>query len=54
MFKTTAFDVWCKEEELPKLITLIKDLDDHLGGGLPLGMLTELCGAPGVGKTQFW
>jgi RAD51-like protein 2 len=24
-----------------------------LGGGIPLGEVTELCGIPGVGKTQF-
>lgn len=54
MFKTTAFEVWRREQELPKLITLIKELDDKLAGGLPLGIITELCGAPGTGKTQFW
>ncbi|XP_065354472.1 DNA repair protein RAD51 homolog 3 [Calliphora vicina] len=53
MFKTTAFEVWRHEQELPKLITLIKELDDNLAGGLPLGIVTELCGAPGTGKTQF-
>ncbi|KAI8129896.1 DNA repair protein RAD51 like protein 3 [Lucilia cuprina] len=53
MFKTTAFEIWRHEQSSPKLITLIKELDDHLAGGLPLGLVTELCGAPGAGKTQF-
>lgn len=25
-----------------------------LGGGIPIGEVTELCGVPGVGKTQLW
>ncbi len=29
------------------------ELDSALGGGLPMGMLTELVGPPGVGKSQF-
>jgi len=28
-------------------------LDDLLGGGLQLGEITELCGQPGIGKTQI-
>ena len=33
--------------------TGISTLDAHLGGGLPIRTLTELCGPPGAGKTQF-
>ncbi|XP_048648226.1 DNA repair protein RAD51 homolog 3 isoform X2 [Marmota marmota marmota] len=28
--------------------------DNILGGGVPLMKTTEICGAPGVGKTQLW
>jgi RAD51-like protein 2 len=24
-----------------------------LGGGVPIGKLTEFCGVPGIGKTQM-
>ena len=33
--------------------TFSRDLDDLLGGGVPLGSVTEICGPPGVGKTQM-
>ena len=32
---------------------LLLQVDSMLGGGVPVGKITELCGAPGVGKTQF-
>uniref|UniRef100_A0A1B0BKK6 DNA repair protein RAD51 homolog 3 n=1 Tax=Glossina palpalis gambiensis TaxID=67801 RepID=A0A1B0BKK6_9MUSC len=53
MFQTTCFDLWCKEKISCKIVTLVKELDIHLDGGLPLGLITELCGASGTGKTQF-
>ena len=28
-------------------------IDEMLGGGVPLGKVTEFCGAPGIGKTQI-
>ena len=28
-------------------------MDDLLGGGVPLGKITEFAGAPGIGKTQM-
>ena len=28
--------------------------DSLFGGGIPLGALTEVCGMPGLGKTQIW
>ena len=31
-----------------------QDLDQLLGGGMERGKCTELCGAPGSGKTQLW
>ena len=33
--------------------TLARELDELLAGGVPLRQLTELAGAPGVGKTQL-
>lgn len=54
MFTTTAYDVWKKEKEAGTIITLCKDFDDAIGGGVRIGSITELVGAPGVGKTQFW
>jgi len=31
----------------------LRELDEALGGGLPLGSITEFVGPPGAGKTQF-
>jgi KaiC/GvpD/RAD55 family RecA-like ATPase len=36
-----------------RLSTGIPQLDEHLGGGLLPGTLTVVCGATGIGKTQF-
>ncbi|XP_061590652.1 DNA repair protein RAD51 homolog 3 [Cololabis saira] len=49
----TALELLHKEEELGSIKTSSSQLDDALGGGLPLGKTTEICGAPGVGKTQL-
>eukprot|EP00752_Nemacystus_decipiens_P005333 g4837.t1 len=35
------------------IITFCREIDSMLGGGVPRGELTEVCGTPGVGKTQF-
>ncbi|XP_036330418.1 DNA repair protein RAD51 homolog 3 [Rhagoletis pomonella] len=53
MFKTTCFDIWRQEKEMPRLITLCKELDDKLAGGIVAGLITEFCGGPGCGKTQM-
>lgn len=50
----TALDLLQKEEELRSIVTFSSKLDAALGGGLPVGKTTELCGVPGVGKTQLW
>ena len=34
------------------VVTFSQKLDELLGGGVPLGRITEFCGAPGIGKTQ--
>ncbi|XP_061398028.1 DNA repair protein RAD51 homolog 3 [Musca vetustissima] len=53
MFKQSAFAIWRKEQENKKIISLIKDLDVSLDGGIPLGQITEFCGSSGTGKTQL-
>ncbi|GLD73256.1 DNA repair protein RAD51 homolog 3 [Lates japonicus] len=49
----TALELLQKEEEMRSIITFSSQLDAALGGGLPVGKTTEICGAPGVGKTQL-
>lgn len=48
----SALDL-CKRQSSKPIITFCKALDDILGGGIPIGQLTEVCGPPGVGKTQL-
>ena len=36
------------------IVTFVPGVDEMLGGGVALGKVTEFCGAPGLGKTQFW
>lgn len=54
MFKVNCFDLWCNEEKSGNIMTLIQELDHVLNGGITSGIITELCGSPGVGKTQLW
>ncbi|XP_068588199.1 DNA repair protein RAD51 homolog 3 [Cebidichthys violaceus] len=49
----TALELLLKEEELRSIVTFSSQLDAALGGGVPVGKTTEICGAPGVGKTQL-
>ncbi|XP_022086400.1 DNA repair protein RAD51 homolog 3-like isoform X2 [Acanthaster planci] len=48
----TALEMLRDEKSSPAIVTFCEDLDEMLGGGVPLCKITELCGAPGVGKTQ--
>jgi DNA repair protein RadA len=41
------------KRELPRLPTLVPDVDELLGGGLEPGAIYELAGEFGSGKTQF-
>jgi len=50
----TALDLLHQEQTLGSIVTFCSGLDDVLGGGVPVGKTTEICGAPGVGKTQLW
>ncbi|KAK8456608.1 hypothetical protein SEVIR_3G045700v4 [Setaria viridis] len=36
-----------------RLATTLRGLDEALGGGIPMGKLTEVVGPSGIGKTQF-
>lgn len=51
---TTAADMIRRNETLGvrHVTTCCKQFDDLLEGGFPRGALTEICGAPGSGKTQ--
>lgn len=49
----TALQLLQKEHDLGDIITFCSALDSALGGGIPVGTTTEVCGAPGVGKTQL-
>ena len=40
-------------ETLSFLPSGLQELDTVLGGGIQIGTLTEIMGAPGTGKTQF-
>lgn len=54
MFKTNCFNLWCNQGKSTHIMTLIQELDHVLNGGIASGLVTELCGSPGMGKTQFW
>ncbi|XP_019457297.1 PREDICTED: DNA repair protein RAD51 homolog 2 isoform X2 [Lupinus angustifolius] len=43
----------CNESMAGHLPTRLKGLDEALCGGIPFGVLTELVGPAGIGKTQF-
>uniref|UniRef100_A0A8C9VTG1 DNA repair protein RAD51 homolog 3 n=1 Tax=Scleropages formosus TaxID=113540 RepID=A0A8C9VTG1_SCLFO len=49
----TALELFEKEQGLGSIVTFCSALDSVLGGGLPVGKTSEVCGAPGVGKTQL-
>ncbi|CAH8558984.1 unnamed protein product [Heterobilharzia americana] len=46
-------DIENKGYKCSYLVSMCRSFDELLGGGFPTGRLTELCGEPGVGKTQF-
>nr|CAD7427893.1 unnamed protein product [Timema monikensis] len=49
----SALDIWQEEIGVDRIVTFCQSIDDMLDGGFPLQSLTELCGAPGSGKTQL-
>ncbi|KAM6164480.1 DNA repair protein RAD51 homolog 3 [Rhynchocyon petersi] len=52
--KCTALELLEQEHTQGCIITFCSALDNILGGGVPLTKTTEICGVPGVGKTQLW
>lgn len=53
MFTETATSKWCKEFSTKRISTSCRELDIALSNGIPTGVITELCGPPGSGKTQL-
>ncbi|KAM6118669.1 DNA repair protein RAD51 homolog 3 isoform 3-T4 [Phoenicopterus ruber ruber] len=51
--KCTALELLEEEQAQGFIITFCSALDNVLGGGVQLTKITEICGAPGVGKTQL-
>ncbi|XP_039103236.1 DNA repair protein RAD51 homolog 3 isoform X1 [Hyaena hyaena] len=51
--KCTALELLEQEHTQSFIITFCSALDNILGGGIPLTKTTEICGVPGVGKTQL-
>ncbi|XP_019366700.1 PREDICTED: DNA repair protein RAD51 homolog 3 isoform X2 [Gavialis gangeticus] len=51
--KCTALELLEQEQAQGFVVTFCSALDDMLGGGVQLTKITEICGAPGVGKTQL-
>lgn len=49
----SAYQLLQEEQAQPFIVTFSAKVDEMLGGGIPMGKITELCGAPGIGKTQF-
>ncbi|XP_072272571.1 DNA repair protein RAD51 homolog 3 isoform X2 [Pyxicephalus adspersus] len=53
ILKHTALELLEQEQAQGSIITFCSALDEILEGGVPLGKVTEICGPPGVGKTQL-
>ncbi|XP_035016206.1 DNA repair protein RAD51 homolog 3 [Hippoglossus stenolepis] len=49
----TALELLQKEAETRSIVTFSSRLDAALSGGIPVGKTTEICGTPGIGKTQL-
>lgn len=51
--QSSALELLRQERTQSSIITFCDPWDRMLGGGVPLGKLTEICGPPGIGKTQL-
>ena len=50
----TAFAILQEEHLHISVITLSRNIDRMLSGGVPMSKVTEISGIAGVGKTQLW
>lgn len=50
----TALELLQTEQIQNHIVTFSARIDTMLGGGVPVGKITEFCGTPGIGKTQLW
>lgn len=49
----SALELLKAEQLQGYIVTFCAKVDAMLGGGIPLAKITEVCGPPGVGKTQI-
>ncbi|KAI6648530.1 DNA repair protein RAD51-like protein 3-like isoform X1 [Oopsacas minuta] len=49
----SSLELFWREQEHTGITTGSKELDEMLGEGVPLGKMTEICGVPGIGKSQL-
>ena len=49
----SASEMLREESVKVPIFSFCQELDDLLGGGVGVGEITELCGCPGIGKTQL-
>ena len=49
----SAYAILEKQHTLVPIVTFCQALDSLLGGGISIGAITEICGVPGIGKTQL-
>jgi replicative DNA helicase len=48
-----AIQAWREQEEMPAIKTSIDSLNTLFGGGIPMGQMTAIAAAPGVGKSAL-
>ena len=49
----TAYDLLQQEQSSGSIVTFCEQPDDMLGRGVPMGKITEVCGAPGLEKLKW-
>lgn len=50
---TDAIDEWARMEEMPCIPTSLPSINELFGGGIPVGQMTALAAAPGLGKSAL-
>ena len=49
----SSLELFWREQESSGIPTGSREIDEMLGAGIPLCKMTELCGVPGIGKSQL-